>query len=43
MAEEIAFASSGMAEIDLKAIATYLKSLPGRSGDDAKPIATDDP
>jgi mono/diheme cytochrome c family protein len=43
MAEEMAFASSGMTETDLKAIATYLKSLPGRSGDDAKPIAADDP
>jgi mono/diheme cytochrome c family protein len=42
MAEEIALASSGMSDADLKAIATYLKSLPGRN-DDRKPIAADDP
>jgi mono/diheme cytochrome c family protein len=42
MAEEIEHASSGMTESDLKAIATYLKSLPGRN-DNQKPIAADDP
>jgi mono/diheme cytochrome c family protein len=42
MSEEIAFASSGMTDADLKAIATYLKSVPGRN-DDQKPIAADDP
>jgi mono/diheme cytochrome c family protein len=42
MAEEIALASSGMSDVDLEAITTYLKSLPGRN-DDRKPIAADDP
>jgi mono/diheme cytochrome c family protein len=41
MSEEIEHASSGMTDGDLKAIATYLKSLPGRN-DDQKPIAADD-
>lgn len=42
MSEEIEHASSGMTDGDLKAIATYLKSLPGRN-DDQKAIAADDP
>ncbi len=42
MSEEIEHASSGMTDSDLKAIATYLKSLPGRN-DEQKPIAADDP
>jgi mono/diheme cytochrome c family protein len=42
MSEEIAFASSHISESDLKAIATYLKSLPGRN-DEQKPIAANDP
>ena len=45
MSEEIAHASSGMSDGDLKAIATYLKSLKSPSGhdDDQKPLAVDDP
>ncbi len=42
MSEEIALASSGMSDADLKAIVTYLKSVPGRN-DDQKPIASNDP
>jgi mono/diheme cytochrome c family protein len=42
MSEEIEHASSGMTDADLKAIATYLKSLPGRN-DDQKAVAADDP
>ncbi len=46
MSEEIAMASSLMTDGDLEAIATYLKSLPGRNegrNDEPKPIAADDP
>jgi mono/diheme cytochrome c family protein len=42
MSEEIEHASSKMTDGDLKAIATYLKSLPGRN-DDQKAVAADDP
>jgi mono/diheme cytochrome c family protein len=42
MAEEIEHASSKMTDGDLKAIATYLKSVPGDSKD-PKPIAENDP
>ena len=42
MSEEVALASSGMTDADLKAIAMYLKSLPGRN-DEQKPIAANDP
>jgi mono/diheme cytochrome c family protein len=42
MAEEIALASSGMTDSDLNAIATYLKSLPGRN-DDQQPVEAADP
>lgn len=42
MSEEIALASSRMTDGDLRAIATYLKSLPGRNGQQ-RPIAADDP
>jgi mono/diheme cytochrome c family protein len=42
MAEEIALASSRMTDSDLRAIATYLKSLPGRQ-EDAQPLRADDP
>jgi mono/diheme cytochrome c family protein len=42
MSDEIMHASSHMNEDDLKAIATYLKSVPGRN-DDQKPIAADNP
>jgi mono/diheme cytochrome c family protein len=42
MAEEIALASSHMSDSDVKAIATYLKSLPGRSGDNPNPLPRDD-
>ena len=42
MSEEIAHASSHMSDDDLKAIATYLKSVPGRN-DEQQPIAADDP
>ncbi len=42
MGEEVAFASSHMSDDDLKAIATYLKSLPGQSHS-TSPIASSDP
>ena len=42
MAEEIVHSSSRMTDDDLKAIATYLKSLPGR-GDNPSPVAASDP
>jgi mono/diheme cytochrome c family protein len=42
MAEEIALASSRMTDGDLHAIATYLKSLPGRQ-DDPQPLRADEP
>ncbi len=42
MAEEVSLSSSHMADGDLKAIATYLKSLPGRR-DAPKPLRSDDP
>src|SRR6185437_14124444 len=42
MSEEIAVASSHMSDNDLQAIATYLKSIPGRNDQD-KPVAKDDP
>jgi mono/diheme cytochrome c family protein len=42
MAEEVEHASSKMTGSDLKAIATYLKSVPGDSKD-SKPIAENDP
>jgi len=42
MSEEIAVASSHMSDNDLQAIATYLKSIPGRNDRD-KPVAKDDP
>jgi mono/diheme cytochrome c family protein len=42
MAEEITLSSSRMSDADLKAIATYLKSLPGRQ-DASKPLPSDDP
>jgi mono/diheme cytochrome c family protein len=42
MAEEVALSSSKMADNDLKAIANYLKSLPGRS-DGSSPVSANDP
>jgi mono/diheme cytochrome c family protein len=42
MAEEVALSSSKMTDSDLKAIATYLKSLPGRQ-DNLAPLGKDDP
>jgi mono/diheme cytochrome c family protein len=42
MAEEITLSSSHMNDADLKAIATYLKSLPGRQ-DASKPLPFDNP
>jgi mono/diheme cytochrome c family protein len=42
MAEEIAQSTSHMHDDDLKAIATYLKSLPGRGGS-ATPLPASDP
>jgi mono/diheme cytochrome c family protein len=42
MAEEISLSSSQMTDGDLKAIATYLKSLPGRR-DTPQPLPSDDP
>jgi mono/diheme cytochrome c family protein len=41
MAEAVALSTSHMTDGDIKAIATYLKSLPGRQ-DDAKPVGSDD-
>jgi mono/diheme cytochrome c family protein len=42
MAEEVEHASSKMTDSDLKAIATYLKSVPGQSKE-PKPLAENDP
>ncbi|HEX4554037.1 MAG TPA: c-type cytochrome [Xanthobacteraceae bacterium] len=42
MAEEISLASSHMTDGDLQAIATYLKSLPGRQ-DSPQPLRADNP
>jgi len=42
MAEEVENSSSKMTDGDLKAIAAYLKSVPGNSGD-TQPIKADDP
>jgi cytochrome c5 len=42
MAEEVALSSSNMTDGDLAAIATYLKSLPGRQ-DSLSPLRADDP
>jgi mono/diheme cytochrome c family protein len=42
MAEAVALSTSQMKDGDIKAIATYLKSLPGRQ-DDTKPARSDDP
>jgi mono/diheme cytochrome c family protein len=43
MAEEIKHASSKMTDADLKAIATYLKSMPGAKETKAAAIPADDP
>jgi mono/diheme cytochrome c family protein len=42
MAEAVTLSTSQMTDPDIKAIATYLKSLPG-GADDLKPIRADDP
>ncbi len=42
MAEEVENASAYMTDADLKAIATYLKSVPGQSGS-TQPVAANDP
>jgi mono/diheme cytochrome c family protein len=42
MAEEVTLSSSHMTDADLKAIATYLKSVPG-ADDKPAPVAVDDP
>ncbi len=42
MAEEIGFSSTNMTDSDLKAIATYLKSLGDRNGASPAPIAASD-
>ena len=42
MGEEVSLSSAHMTDEDLKAIATYLKSLPGR-GDAPIPLPSDDP
>jgi mono/diheme cytochrome c family protein len=42
MAEAISLSTSHMSDADLRAIATYLKSLPGRP-DTAKPLPAEDP
>jgi mono/diheme cytochrome c family protein len=43
MAEEIQHSSSQMTDSDLAAIATYLKSLPGRQTSAPQPVAANDP
>ena len=43
MAEEIGFSSTRMTEADLKAIATYLKSLGDQSASPPAPIPSNDP
>jgi mono/diheme cytochrome c family protein len=43
MAEEISLSSSQMADADLTAIATFLKSLPGQTGSPPAPLSASDP
>ena len=43
MAEEISLSSSQMTDADLKAIATYLKDLPGQASSPPAPVSASDP
>ena len=43
MAEEISLSSSHMTDADLKAIATYLKDLPGQASSPPAPVSASDP
>jgi mono/diheme cytochrome c family protein len=43
MAEEVQFSSSHLSDIDLQAMAQYLKTLPARDGVGGRPLAADEP
>jgi mono/diheme cytochrome c family protein len=43
MAEEVSLSSSQMTDADLRAIATYLKDLPGQTGSSAATMSASDP
>ena len=43
MAEEISLSSSQMTDAHLKAIATYLKGLPGQANSPPAPVSASDP